>query len=188
MRELSCHLHTHTHRHSAASSRTPCSWNVSGLVVLPCLNLFPHLHGSQPVFRLHCSQCGHAFSSKTNSLGLGRLSFSPDLDRLQHGVIVKWPHSFSLFLMRRWRRNENRPVEGAVREHVREREREMVGKWRSTDRDGATKEIDRQWEQSALSLLRGWRQKGEIRAKGTGEGGRGKKTKKNKASGKEQSD
>lgn len=59
--------------------------NMSGWVELPCLNFFPHLHGSQTVFRLHHSQCVHEFFSKSNSLGIGRLCFSLDVDRPQHG-------------------------------------------------------------------------------------------------------
>ena len=66
-------------------------------------------------------------------------------------------------------------VEGKTKIHVEEQKNKK-------GRDG-------EWEQSALSLLRGVETKGEIRAKGR-EGGKKKKERKNKreASGKEQSD
>lgn len=82
---LSCHVHTHTSTALPPLALPVPGAYTSGLVVLPCLNLLPHLHGSQPVSSLHCSQGGRELPSKTNSLGLGGLCFSPDLDRQQHG-------------------------------------------------------------------------------------------------------
>lgn len=77
---------------------------------------------------------------------------------------------------------EKRPVGGALRERVKGREREMVERLRSTDRDGEVQnkrdgERERERENKApIFLPRGWGQRQKLEPRGAG--GRRKKKKK----------